>query len=318
LYGRPPGLRPAPWPARVGAIPTFAGPGGPARSRGSAVQCYAVPLTFAFHRLRLHFRATDAIFFPAFQSANILRGAFGTILREVVPPHTYARIFEPRAQRGQGPSGFADQPRPFVFRAAHLDARTLRPGDEFHFDVHSFDLAEPALPHFEKAFAELARTGLGPGRGRAELVSADDVLHSIDLTSAGLPVGRAVVRFVTPAELKGDRGPVKRPEFAILFARIRDRVSTLRALYGEGPLDIDFRAAGDRAAAVRMTRCELEWHTAERRSSRTGQRHPIGGFTGQAEYEGAMDEFLPYLEAGTFTGVGRQTVWGKGEIAVRI
>jgi hypothetical protein len=31
-----------------------------------------------------------------------------------------------------------------------------------------------------------------------------------------------------------------------------------------------------------------------------------------------MAEFLPYLEAARWTGVGRQTVWGKGEIAVEI
>jgi hypothetical protein len=52
----------------------------------------------------------------------------------------------------------------------------------------------------------------------------------------------------------------------------------------------------------------------ERRSSRTGQVHPIGGFVGEAEYEGDLAEFVPYLHAARWTGVGRQTVWGKGEI----
>jgi hypothetical protein len=56
----------------------------------------------------------------------------------------------------------------------------------------------------------------------------------------------------------------------------------------------------------------------ERRSSRTGQTHPIGGFQGTVEYTGPLDEFLPYLEAARWTGVGRQAVWGKGEIAVSI
>jgi hypothetical protein len=53
-----------------------------------------------------------------------------------------------------------------------------------------------------------------------------------------------------------------------------------------------------------------------RRSSRTGQTHSLGGFVGTAEYEGDLAEFLPYLEAGRWVGVGRQAVWGKGEIAV--
>jgi CRISPR/Cas system endoribonuclease Cas6 (RAMP superfamily) len=75
---------------------------------------------------------------------------------------------------------------------------------------------------------------------------------------------------------------------------------------------------GARAAQVRLARCELAWHSIKRRSSRTGQIHPLGGFTGQAEYQapddGDLAEFLPYFRAGQWTGVGRQTVWGKGEI----
>jgi hypothetical protein len=63
-----------------------------------------------------------------------------------------------------------------------------------------------------------------------------------------------------------------------------------------------------------MVRCEIQPVEAERRSSRTGQVHPIGGFTGMAEYEGELGEFLPCLEAAAFTGVGRHTVWGNGEI----
>ena len=107
-----------------------------------------------------------------------------------------------------------------------------------------------------------------------------------------------------------------RPEFAVLAGRIRDRLSTLRQLYGDGPLDIDFRSFGERAAQVTMTRCDLRQVDIDRRSSRTGRVHSIGGFVGEAEYEGELGEFIPYLRAAKWTGVGRQTVWGKGEIAV--
>jgi hypothetical protein len=127
---------------------------------------------------------------------------------------------------------------------------------------------------------------------------------------------RVQVRFVTPTELKTEHQVAKRPEFGILFGRLRDRISTLRALYGAGPLAIDFRAMGDRAAQVRMTRCELQWAEADRRSSKTGQRHPLGGFVGEAEYEGELGEFVAYLRLGKWVGVGRQTAFGKGEMEV--
>jgi hypothetical protein len=120
------------------------------------------------------------------------------------------------------------------------------------------------------------------------------------------------VRFLTPTELKSGQQLADRPEFAVLAARIRDRLSTLRECYDDGPLAIDFRAFGERAAQVRMTRCEMAKVDVARRSSRTGQVHPIGGFVGEADYEGELSEFVPYLRAAKWTGVGRQTVWGKG------
>jgi hypothetical protein len=66
-----------------------------------------------------------------------------------------------------------------------------------------------------------------------------------------------------------------------------------------------------------MTRCETQRVDIRRHSSRTGQTHGIGGFTGFAEYEGNLAEFLPWLEAAGATGVGRQAVWGKGEIRLQ-
>ena len=316
--------------------------------------CYAGALTFEFYRFRFHFRSAGTLFFPVYKSGNIVRGAFGAIFRKLVCIPTchdaktcdiraacpYARVFEPQAARGEGPSGLADWPRPFVFRAAHLDGRSISQGESFHFDAHIFDVRDPALPYFVLAFAQLAREGLGPGRGRAELTSVYQLdlnegrvaqvfdgeqfrmrelvaPNTVDLGEKPERVSRVRVRFVTPTELKTEHRVADRPEFGILFGRLRDRISTLRALYGAGPLVIDFRGMGERATAVRMTRCELQRTEVDRLSSRTGQRHPLGGFVGEAEYEGELREFLPYLGLGKWTGVGRQTVWGKGEMELQ-
>jgi hypothetical protein len=65
-------------------------------------------------------------------------------------------------------------------------------------------------------------------------------------------------------------------------------------------------------------RSELRQVTVARRSGRTGQRHGIGGFVGFAEYEGDLAEFVPYLEAAHWTGVGRHCTWGNGEICTEI
>jgi hypothetical protein len=277
--------------------------------------------TFEFYRFRFHFRARDPVHFPEGKSANVVRGAFGAVLRETASPAAYARLFEPGAALGSAPSGLADWPRPFVLRAVHLDGLTIAPGGWFFVDVHVFDLREPALEHFRAAFARLGENGVGPGRGRAEL----DAVEQLDLADGGqtvtdmpgapsvigldadpAPVERVCVRFATPTELKAAGGIAERPEFPVLFGRLRDRISTLR----------DFRAMGERAAGVRLQRADLKWERVERKSGRTGQVHSLGGFTGEAEYEGHLAEFLPWLRAARWVGVGRQTVWGKGEVRV--
>jgi hypothetical protein len=308
-------------------------------------------LVFRLYPLRFSFVAREPIHFPTGKSSNVLRGAFGVIFRRIacVPQCTaahecewrascpYARMFEPSPVVA-GPSGLVDWPRPFVFRATHLDGRTVPAGEPFHFDLNLFDVHSPAVAYLVLAFGQLAREGLGPRRSRVELAGVSQLDAQGEPTAAifdgkslvmqqnapplelnlappAEPVTRLRVRFLTPTELKSGQQLAGRPEFPILAGRIRDRVSTLRELYGDGPLEIDFRAFGERAALVRITRCDIQQVDIVRRSSRTGQVHPIGGFTGEAEYEGDLTEFVPYLSAAKWTGVGRQTVWGKGEIS---
>lgn len=240
--------------------------------------------TFDFYPLRFRFAESKLRDF----SANTVRGQFGSALKKV-DADAYSRFFAPRAV--SGPSGFADPPRPFVFRAF----------GPLEVGLNLFLTREPAIELFTQAMAEM---------GTLTSVSGTERL-GLPLRARDRPIDRVRVRFLTATELKG----AERPEFGILLARIRDRVSTLRELYGEGPLAIDFKALGERASLVSMTRCELVPVAAERFSRGTGQRHSLGGFTGLAEYEGDLAEFVPYLEIARWTGVGRQTVWGKGEIA---
>ena len=261
----------------------------------------------------------------------MVRGALGVLLKQLAPPEAFQRIYQPSVSPGAGPSGLADLPRPFVLRAAHLDGVTLAPGAAFWIDTHVFDLKQPVLPYFAEAFARFATVGLGPERARVHLgtieqldledhakplASAPGVPCAISLDPEAEPVHSVAVRFVSPTELKSEGQLVDRPEFAILFARVRDRIATLQELYGGGPMALDFRGMGERAAHVALTRCTLTWEKSSRRSSRTGQRHPLGGFLGEAEYQGVLQEFLPWLRAARWTGVGRQTVWGKGDLRV--
>ncbi|MEN6603075.1 MAG: CRISPR system precrRNA processing endoribonuclease RAMP protein Cas6, partial [Bryobacteraceae bacterium] len=234
--------------------------------------------------------------------ANVIRGFLGASL---FATPAYARLFAPRNE--SGPSGFRDAPRPFVLRAAHLDGVTVSRGEPFYVDVHLFLPGSEAADEVKNAFTRWAR---------AELRDAAVEQVSIPLISPPASITKLRVRFLTPTELKSGAQIAARPGFSVLFARARDRVSTLRAVYGNGPLDIDFAGMAERAARVRMAACDVRHTSVERLSKGTGQRHPMGGFTGTATYEGEMAEFLPILRAAEWTGVGRQTVWGNGAIVL--
>lgn len=241
---------------------------------------------------RFSLRALQPLSFPV-PASNRFRGALGFQLPE--------ELFRPTA--GDGPSGLRDRPRPFVLRCHALDGRSMPDAGAFTVDLHIFTGDSTA---FTAAFDRL-------GWARFEGVQIRTV--QVSLVDTSIQVKTQRLSFLTPTELKPHTGP-EPPPFSTVVARACERISALRTFYGGGPLDFDFRSLVNRAADVRCTGGEIRWNRAERRSGRTGQVHPLGGFTGWAEYAGDLTEFQPWLEAAAWTGVGRQTVWGKGVMAL--
>lgn len=309
-------------------------------------------MEFEVAAFRFLFCAMDGGYFPPGKSANIFRGALGTVLRKLAchpdcpgarqcPQRdrcAYSRLFEPVLD--SGPSGLADPPRPFVLRPRFEEGRQLPAGSTLCLDLHLFDVRDFFLPILIVALSEVARAGPGPGHGHAELrevhsLGADGQAQvclfaggrmqveamppplRIEVADAGREARRIRVGFTEPTELKAGGQVIARPEFPVLLARLRDRIATLDHLYGSGTVTFDWQALAVRAAAVRIAAEQLRWEHVERRSSRTGQTHPLGGFVGWVEYEGHLGPFLGLLNAGRWTGVGRQTVWGKGAYELR-
>lgn len=240
---------------------------------------------------RATLRATRPLAFHP-PAANLFRGALGMILPEA--------LFRPTA--ADGPSGLHDRPRPFVLRCAHLDARHFPAGQPFEIGLHLF-LPDPRP--FEQALA---------GLGFAALESFHATPLVLPLAPPVREATRLRVDFLTPTEFKPPVPRGQLPHFSLLAARLRDRVSALASFYGGAPLNLDFSAFAAAARSVATAGGQLRHIAAERTSRRTGETHPLGGFTGSVEYNGALAPFLPWLEAGFYTGVGRQTVWGKGVI----
>ena len=272
-------------------------------------------MDFTILPARLEFEAIDEVYFPTGQETNVFRSAFGKALRRVCT-RTYARIFEPTW--ADGPSGYRNPPRPFVLRSAtsvgHICAH-----ETFSASFFLFDSVEPPWRELAEAFELAAASGLGPSRGRAKLqiFQQADRAGALSLPlQAGDRLGRLRLSFVTPTELKGEGDIRVDPDFPTLTHRLAERVWALGRRYQDWPPEWDYRVLLDLGRTVRLLDWKWDFRDSSRYSRHTGQRHSIGGFTGWAEYEGPVGAFLPLLEIGRWTGVGRQTVWGKGEIRV--
>jgi CRISPR/Cas system endoribonuclease Cas6 (RAMP superfamily) len=131
---------------------------------------------------------------------------------------------------------------------------------------------------------------------------------SLNLAPQAEEVKRIRVIFRTPTELKAHNEVVDRPEFPILYARASERVLAL----SKQPLELV------PCPNVQLTDCSLSDAKVERRSSKTGQRHRIGGILGYATYQGPLRPCLPILQAAEFTGVGRHTSWGNGRLQITL
>jgi len=172
--------------------------------------------------------------------------------------------------------------------------------------------AEDQLFHTPRAtlagdFVRTRLRELVPGSGNL----APDTGH---LTPALL-----TVRFLTPTFLRADGKVIHRPEFHHLFKRVRDRINALSTFFGDGPLDVDFRALGECAEKVRTVSSKIEWVERFRTSSKTRQRHELSGLVGECTYEfphpepGLSNvELLKWLIAGEPLHAGRHAAWGNG------
>lgn len=78
------------------------------------------------------------------------------------------------------------------------------------------------------------------------------------------------------------------------------------------------RDAFGMAEQVTMTSHSLRWEDWERYSTRQDTHMKLGGVIGPVRYHGPLGAFLPYLRLGEYIHVGKNTVFGLGQMAVQI
>jgi hypothetical protein len=108
------------------------------------------------------------------------------------------------------------------------------------------------------------------------------------------------------------------PRFGALIRRLRARLGALATTFGEAPIRDDPRELGRTADNVALATSQIVWREETRRSTRTGQRHPLGGFVGEAMYQGTLAQFLPMLRLAELLHIGKHATFGLGRVEVEV
>ncbi len=263
-------------------------------------------MPFRVSSVRFKFEGAGKFQPPAGGETDLFRGALGAELRS--SSEIYGRWFDPRWP--DGPSGLRDAPRPFVLSwAGAEDSKS----DVFALELTLFETV-PLLEVIEPAMKAAIERRTGASR-----IWIEHKTSVLDLPFEKPQPGecdRLRLHFLTPIELKSSGKVLCEPDFPVLIERLAERVWALGRLYQHWRPDFDVRPWLETAKGVRRT--DWEWHRSDwhRRSARSGAVHSVGGYTGWADYEGSLGAIVPLLEIGRWTGVGRQTVWGKGRIEI--
>ncbi len=278
---------------------------------------------FSISRYRLTLAPRRPLVLPAGNTANVIRGAFGTVFRKLIcEPEckearsceirqscAYARVFEPAPPpESQALSKNESIPRGFLFRAGG-QPRPEKVDGPLTFELLLFGSSNHYQPSFVLAFSQLAEEGFGANRAPTELSSVDELpLDPVPAT----PDDRVTLRFLTPTHLVAGGVQIRQPAFHHVFKRLRDRINSLATFYGSGPITADFAGLGAASETVETVRQSTRWHAEIRRSSRTGQRHELSGFVGEGKLAGDLGPFREWLELGQHCHVGKHAVWGNG------
>lgn len=307
---------------------------------------------FRFTKYEVIFIAgKDGLDLPPYKGST-LRGGFGNAflriacaqrhsickdcLLKITCPYVY--IFETTPPPGaQALSNYEAIPRPFIIEPP-LEAKTYyAPGEPLIFNLTLFGKAIEYLPYFIVSFKELSKHGLGKGRREITLnminavnprtCQKETIYSNTDnmikptryeitgghLLTKNFPESKEVtVNFKTVTRLKFADQFVERIEFHILIRNLLRRISSLAYFHHDWEVEADFKGLIDRALSIEIIKDGTRWVDWERYSSRQDSRINLGGVMGEVVYRGDMGEYLPLLELGQYTHVGKAAVFGMG------
>jgi len=238
-------------------------------------------------------------------------------------------------------------PHPFILDPPSVEARFFPPGKPFSLGLTLFGKSLHSLPYFIFAFERLGRNGLGRQRVRCPLsnvtttcLGKEWLLYSSDegtlqpgdvfeqnfvldlstssLSDNGSTPTKICLEFLTPFRVIFQEKLVPELAFHIFIRSLLRRLAHLSYFHCGGNTEgVPFREWIELAQQVQTASHDLHWYDWERYSSRQDSHMRLGGLVGTITFEGPLAPFLPLLQMGEVTHVGKGTSFGLGHYRLR-
>jgi len=293
----------------------------------------------------------ERLLLPPFKGST-LRGGFGSVFKRIIclerggdcsrcilkEKCVYLYIFEtPPPEDAKMMRKYPKAPHPFVLTPPTDERSQYNKGDRLNFELLLIGNAIDYLPYFIFVFSELGKRGLGKGRGKFRIDAVWSIKDgkkvkifdgergiltgkydriSFNLVDEGEKIKRLRLNFITPTRIKFGGKYTDNVEFSIIFRNLLRRISLLSYFHCNEELDLDYKGMIKKAEEVRTLEKDVRWVDIERYSTRQGTRMKIGGFVGEASYEGELSPFLPFLRLGEFVHLGKGTSFGLGKYRI--
>ena len=227
--------------------------------------------------------------------------------------------------REDNPRG-RDIPRPYIIIPPQTGARCYAPGEQLTFGLTLFGSIIRLLPYLMLSMSAFEAAGLGKHRedqdgkrgrftvkrvecyhplsgarqiiyqaGKVQVEAATLAVTATDVQAkaATLPKEKITLHFLTPTRIKDQEQPMQHVQFRPLIHRLLERLSALRAEYGDGQGQSfdERRHFVDLAEHVRCIEDATHWEQVSSYSRRTREHTAIGGLMGRATFAGDLAPF---------------------------
>jgi len=283
--------------------------------------------------------------------ANTFRGGFGASLRHIVC-HTkketcvdcllketcaYGYIFEtPIPDHSCVMRKYTHAPHPLIIIPPKKNKSTVEEGQKEQIELLLIGKAAAYLPYVIFAFDHLGEAGLGASRVHFSVdkitdesgaliylesdhkIRKDPSVTTLDINVGNEAYGSFSIHFTTPLRLKIGGSTNRIPTFFDIVSSICRRALLLSYFHCEGsgkPFHSEFLDMTQRVELIESNVMKMDYC---RFSSRQRKKILMDGLMGSLKLRGDYGSFLPLLKAGEFLHIGKNTIFGYGQIKVAI